>query len=147
MKIEDFLSPTDTIVGLRAQDKARLLQELAARAASSLQLEAAGIAAEVLKREELGSTGMGNGIAIPHARLSELDTPFGLLARLKRPIDFDAIDGAPVDLVFLLLLPAAAQSECLNALAAAARKLREPDRLEKMRAAEDAAALYRELTR
>ena len=88
---------------------------------------------------------MGNGIAIPHARLTNLDKPFGLLARLKRPIEFDAIDGRSVDLVFLLLQPAGAESD-LNALAAIARALREPDRLEHMRTAKTSTELYRAVT-
>ena len=146
MKIEDFLSPDDTTVGLRSADKTRLLQELSTRAAVRLGLDAAQVGQEILKREELGSTGMGAGIAIPHARLHEVHKPFGVLARLKRPMEFDAIDSAPIDLVFLLLLPAAAQGECLNALAAVARKLRDPETLQRLRAASDGAALYRELT-
>jgi PTS system nitrogen regulatory IIA component len=147
MKIEDFLSPTDVIVGQRAQDKLRLLRELSARAAASLGLGADLVAQEIQKREELGSTGMGAGIAIPHARIVGLQKPFGVLARLKKGIEFDAIDGRPVDLVFLLLLPAEAQTDCLNALAAVARKFRESERLQRLREAGDGAALYRELTR
>jgi PTS system nitrogen regulatory IIA component len=149
MMIKDFLSPADTIVGLRASDKARLLHDLADRAAARLNLDATHVTQELLKREDLGSTGVGNGIAIPHARLSGLARPFGFFARLKRPIDFDAIDGEPVDLVFLLLqpAPAPAQGDSLNALAAVSRKLRESDRLEKLRAAEDDAEFYLEITR
>jgi PTS system nitrogen regulatory IIA component len=144
MKIENFLSPTDALVDVRAPDRARLIQELAARAAAGLGLEAAAIAQELTKREALGSTGMGAGIAIPHARLIEVKKPYGLVARLKRPIDFDAIDGRPVDIVFLLLLPLA-ESENLNALAAVARKLREGDRLDRMRRADNGAALFQAL--
>ena len=81
---------------------------------------------------------------MPHARMPEVQKPFGMLARLKKPIDFDAIDGAPVDIVFLLLMPVA-PSEHLNVLAAVARQLREPDRLVRLRGAGDAAAMYREL--
>jgi PTS system nitrogen regulatory IIA component len=102
------------------------------------------IAQELTKRESLGSTGVGAGIAMPHARLQAVQKPFGLLARLKKPIDFDAIDGRPVDLIVLLLMPAVA-SEHLNALASVARKLREPDRLDRMRRAPDAASLFQEL--
>ena len=145
MKIEEFLSPADAVVDVRAADRIRLIQELAGRAAPSVGVDASTIAQELMKREALGSTGMGNGIAIPHARLREVTKPFGLLARLKRGIEFDAIDGRPVDLVFLLLLPTA-QAEQLNALAAVARKLREPDRLDRLRRANDAAALFREIT-
>jgi PTS system nitrogen regulatory IIA component len=144
MKIEDLLSPEDAVVDLRAPDKAGLIQDLAARAALSLGLDKGMIAQELTKRESLGSTGVGAGIAMPHARLQAVQKPFGLLARLKKPIDFDAIDGRPVDLIVLLLMPAVA-SEHLNALASVARKLREPDRLDRMRRAPDAASLFQEL--
>jgi PTS system nitrogen regulatory IIA component len=146
MKIEEFLSPEDTVADLRAPDKARLLQDLAARAAARLGLAPQAIAQELLKREALGSTGMGNGIAIPHARVPGVDKPFGVFVRLKRAIDFEAIDGRPVDLVFLLVQPLAAQGD-LNALASIARKLREPDRLEALRSAADSTGVFRELTR
>jgi PTS system nitrogen regulatory IIA component len=146
MKIEDFLNPADAIVGLRSGEKSRLLQELAEHAAGRLHMDAAGIASELLKREELGSTGVGNGVALPHARLQRLTKPFGAVASLKRPIDFDAIDHTPVDIVFLLLLPGDAGGEQLNALAAAARKLREPERRELLRAAQSSDALYRAMT-
>jgi PTS system nitrogen regulatory IIA component len=144
MKIEDILTPSDTLVDLRASDRARLIQDMAGRAASALGLDASDIAQELIKRESLGSTGVGNGIAMPHARIQALQKPFGLLVRLKKPIDFDAIDGRPIDLVFLLLLPAVA-GEHINALATVARKMREPGRLDRMRRAPDAAALFHEL--
>src|SRR5262245_12805362 len=101
MKIEDFLSPDDVAVGLRAASKAQVLQDLSERASARLGVSVALIFEEVCRREALGSTGVGHGIAMPHTRLSEVAKPFGLLARLKKPIDFDAIDGEPVDLVFL----------------------------------------------
>jgi nitrogen PTS system EIIA component len=142
MRIEDLLAPENVLVGVSAPDKARLLSDLSARAAELLGRDAAEIAREVAKREELGSTGVGGGIAIPHARLAQLGKPFGLLARLKRPLDFDAVDGRAVDLVFLLLQPAVSQSD-LNALAAVARALRDADRLQAMRAAQNAGELYR----
>lgn len=142
MKIEELLSPADVYVGLGASDKTRLLTDLCTRAATSLGLDGSAIVREVLKREALGSTGMGSGIAIPHARPQGLSKPFGLLALLKRPLDFEAIDGAPVDIIFLLLQPVAAQSD-LNALAAVARTLRENDRLNRMREAKTSADLYR----
>src|SRR5262249_25924119 len=106
MNIKEFLSPNDTLVDVRASDKTRLLQELGRRAAATLNLAVERISAEILKREELGSTGTGGGVAIPHARIQGLNTSFGILARLNKPIDFESIDGRPVDLVFLLLLPA-----------------------------------------
>ena len=96
----------------------------------------------MLKREGLGSTGIGGGIAIPHARLPDLQRPYGLLAKLKAPIEFDAIDGQAVDLVFVLLLPAAAESEQLGALALVARRLRPPENRARLRAAKNASELY-----
>lgn len=142
MKISDFLSPTEVLINIRAADKQQLLQELARRAAAVVNVPADRIASELLKREELGSTGMGDGVAIPHARFQELKIPFGLLAELKPPIKFDAIDGQPVDLVFILLLPAAAEGEQLGALAGVARKLRSGDDLTKIRRAKNASELY-----
>jgi len=142
MDIKDFLLPTDALVKASASDKRRLLEELAARAASALNLAADRIAVELLKREDLGSTGTGGGVAIPHARIPDLKKPFGTLVRLKNAIDFDAIDGKPVDIVFLLLLPAQSQGDPLNALASVARRLRDPDSLQRLRRAVDAAQLY-----
>ena len=109
LDIKDFLAPADVIVDMHAADKEQLLRELSQRAAAALGVDAEFVAAEILKREELGSTGMGEGIAIPHARIPKLDKPFGILVRLKKAIDFAAIDEQPVDLVFLLLLPGAAE--------------------------------------
>jgi PTS system nitrogen regulatory IIA component len=103
MKINDFLSPNDAMVETRVLDKVQLLEELSRRAAASLRLAPDLVANAILKREELGSTGMGSGVAIPHARFPDLRKPFGLLARLRKPIDFEAVDGRPVDIVFLLL--------------------------------------------
>ena len=142
MNIADFLAPVDVVTDLRVSDKDRLLHELSDRAAASLRLDAAPIAEALLKREQLGSTGLGDGMAIPHARLAGVRKPFGILARLKKPIDFDAIDGQPVDLVFLLLLPAATTGEPLNALACVSRRLREPGALRALRAAANGTALF-----
>lgn len=146
MHIRSFLSPGDVIAGLRAPDKASVLQDLARRAATALKIPLEPISAEILKREQLGSTGLGDGIAIPHARVAGLTAPFGMLARLAQPIDFKAVDGQPVDLVFLLLLPASAKGEQLNVLACVARKLRDPRVLHTLRGAKDCQALYRRMT-
>jgi PTS system nitrogen regulatory IIA component len=135
MDIKSFLSPGDVLMDVSAPDKARLLQKLADRAASALDLPAERILRELSAREELGSTGTGSGIAIPHARIEGIKKPFGILARLKRPIDFNAIDDQPVDVVFLLLLPTAPAGEQLNALASVARRLRNPQILHSLRAA------------
>jgi nitrogen PTS system EIIA component len=146
MDITDFLAPDDVLTDLRAHDKLRLLHELSARAGAALNLKPETIEAELFKREQLGSTGMGDGVAIPHARFGAVHKPYGVMARLKKPIDFDAIDGRPVDLVFLLLLPSGASGGPLNALACVARKLREPDVLEALRSGADGKALFRAMT-
>ena len=142
MKISDLLAPTDVIIDVRASNKRALLEEFAARAAASLGLPADRVTSCLLKREDLGSTGIGRGVAIPHARLSDVQRPYGMLAKLKAPVDFDAIDGQAVDLVFVLLLPAAAEHEALAALALVARTLRSPEALARLRAAKDATTLY-----
>ena len=143
MQITDFLSPDDTLCDVRAADKGRLLRDLTGRAANALRLDPAALADAIAQRERLGSTGMGDGIAIPHARIAGLSKPFGLLARLRRAIDFAAIDGEPVDIVFLLLLPSAAHGEQLTALASVARRLRDTQVTADLRDAADGAALYR----
>jgi PTS system nitrogen regulatory IIA component len=142
MEIKDFLLPTDALIKVRAPDKTRLLQELAARAASALNVPTDHISMELLKREALGSTGTGGGVAIPHARIPDLKAPFGTLVRLKHAIDFDAIDGKPVDIVFLLLLPAQPQGDSLNALASVARRLRDPESVQRLRRAAEPEELY-----
>jgi PTS system nitrogen regulatory IIA component len=143
MDIKDFLSPDHALIDVRASDKAALLQDLSSRAALALNLAADRIAAELLKREELGTTGTGGGIALPHARMPEVTRPFGMLVRLKRPMDFDAIDSKPVDIVFLLLLPAAPEGDQFQALASVARKLRDLSSLQRLRGAADSSELYR----
>ena len=141
MKISDLLSPTNVMIDVRASGKRPLLQELA-KAAAGLGLPADQIASYLLKREDLGSTGIGKGVAVPHARMPELQRPCGLLAKLKPAIEFDAIDGQPVDIVFVLLLPAAAENAALGALALVARSLRSPETLARLRAAKTASELY-----
>jgi PTS system nitrogen regulatory IIA component len=146
MEIRNFLAPSEVMIDVRASDKTGLLQVLARRAAAALDLEADAVASALLKREEIGSTGTGGGVAIPHARLLGIDKPFGMLARLSKAIDFDSIDDRPVDIVFLLLLPQKAQGAQLNALACAARALRDPEAVRDIRRALDADAMYRAAT-
>jgi PTS system nitrogen regulatory IIA component len=146
MDIRDFLSAADVALDVRTADKASLLKELAARGAAAVKLPADMVAAEIEKRDELGSTGIGRGVAIPHARLREIKRPVGLLARLKSPIEFNAVDGQPVDLVFLLILPASSQIDQLNCLAAVARTLRDAEVLRKIRSATTTTELYRTVT-
>src|SRR5664280_2951805 len=142
MDVKEFLAPSDVFVDIRTSDKTRLLEDLCRRAASILKIDADKITAGILKREELGSTGMGGSVAIPHARITDVKKPFGLLARLKIAIEFDSIDHQPVDLVFLLLLPTASAGEQLNALAMVARRLRDADTIRNARRAADPSGLY-----
>ena len=142
MDIKEFLAPSDVLIGIRGTNKTQILEDLCRRAASALKVDADKITADILKREELGSTGVGGGVAIPHARIAEVKKPFGLLARLKSAIEFDAIDRQPVDLVFLLLLPTVSAGEQLNALALVARRLRDADTIRNARRAADPSGLY-----
>jgi PTS system nitrogen regulatory IIA component len=142
MRIPDFLSQDDASIERENLNKTRLLKELSRRAATHLAIDGAEVAEALLKREALGSTGMGAGVAIPHARIESIPEPFGMLARLKQPIEFDAIDGEPVDVVFLLLVPTTPGNAQLDALACVARKLRNPETVSKLRMATDSAALY-----
>jgi nitrogen PTS system EIIA component len=142
MKIAEFLTPEDVLVDLRAQQKRQLITALAERAAFRLGLAKQEIISALLSREALGSTGMGSGIAIPHARNEGVAKPFGVVAHLQQPIAFDAIDDAPVDLVFLLLLPKADNADSLAALALVSRKLRSVSDVARMRRAQNAFELY-----
>lgn len=142
----EFLTPDAVLPALRAQGKKQALQELSAGAARLTGLESRDIFEALLQRERLGSTGIGDGVAIPHGKLPKLDHVFGMVARLDRPIDFDALDGQPIDLMFLLLAPLGAGADHLKALARVARALREPGVREALRAARDADALYAVLT-
>ena len=142
MNISDFLAPADVIVGLRANAKDNVIRDLARRAASATGIDAAVIANALQARERLGSTGLGHGFALPHARIPGLTRFFGAFVRLARPIDFQAIDDAPVDLVFLLLIPADAENEHVAALAAISRRLRNPEVLKGVRKADNATTLH-----
>src|SRR5262249_48093290 len=122
------------------------LQELARKAASITGLDAHDIYETLLQRERLGSTGVGRGIAIPHGRIATLPRIVSVFARLEEPIDFEALDGEPVSLVFLLLAPEHAGADHLKALARISRLLREPDTIEKLKIAKDRTALYSVLT-
>lgn len=143
MKISDFMSAADVMIDVRAANKRQLLLEMSRKAAPSANLPAEQIFAELEKREQLGSTGMGAGVAIPHARLTALEKPLAVVARLKLPIEFDAIDGAPVDLVAMLLMPAPQSTDQLAMLALMARKLKVRDDVTKMRNAATASELFK----
>lgn len=133
--LADLLGEDHVFVRLRAADKPRLLNELARRAGAVLGFAAADIAAALAAREALGSTGVGNGIAVPHAQLAQLPATVGFFAQLERPVDFASIDGRPVDLLFLLLGPPQARAEHLTLLAAGTRRLRERSVADALRAA------------
>jgi PTS system nitrogen regulatory IIA component len=142
MVIVELLAPADVIVGLRVNSKDALIRDLARRAAAATGIDAGVIANALVSREQLGSTGLGKGFALPHARVPGLTRFFGAFARLARPIDYQAIDAAPVDLVFLLLIPAGAENEHVAALAAISRRLRNTEILAGVRKAATAAALH-----
>ena len=129
MEISDLLKPEHVIARLRATSKKQALQELARRAAELTGQPERAVFSTLMKRERLGTTGVGNGIAIPHGKLENLERMFGIFARLEHPIDFEAIDDRPVDLIFLLLAPEAAGADHLKALARVSRLLAGPARL------------------
>ena len=142
MPLSDLVAPNAIMPALRVNGKKQTLQEVAARAAELTGQNERTIFEILVQREKLGSTGVGNGIAIPHGKLAKLDKLFGLFARLERPIDFEALDGQPVDLVFLLLAPEGAGADHLRALARVARLLRDPEVARKLRESRDSEALY-----
>ena len=146
MHLSDFISPESVLPSLRVKTKKQLLQELASRAARRTGLPERVIFDVLLQRERLGSTGLGQGIAIPHGKIPGLKGIIGIFARLAEPIDFEAVDGEPVDIVFLLLAPEGAGADHLKALARISRLLREGSAVEKLRGSRDAAALYAVLT-
>jgi len=142
MPLNDLVAPNAIIPALKVNGKKQALQELAAKAAELSGLSERTIFEILMQREKLGSTGVGNGIAIPHGKLSKLNKLFGVFARLERPIDFEALDGQAVDLVFLLLAPEGAGADHLKALARVARLLRDPEVAHKLRDSRDIEALY-----
>jgi PTS system nitrogen regulatory IIA component len=146
MPLTDIVAPNAVIPALKVNGKKQAIQELAARAAELCGQSERTIFEILLQREKLGSTGIGHGIAIPHGKLPKLERLFGLFARLDRAIDFESLDGQPVDLVFLLLAPEGAGADHLKALAQVARLLRDPETANKLRESRDAEALYAVLT-
>jgi PTS system nitrogen regulatory IIA component len=142
MLLTDLVAPNAIIPALKVNGKKQVLLELAGKAAELSGQSERAILEILQQREKLGSTGVGNGIAIPHGKLPKLSKLFGLFARLERPVDFEALDSQPVDLVFLLLAPETAGADHLKALARVARLLRDPDIARKLRESRDAEALY-----
>jgi PTS system nitrogen regulatory IIA component len=146
MEISDLLAPEAVLASLKTHGKKQLLQEMAERASRLTGLPDRRIFETLIERERLGSTGMGQGIAIPHGRLAGLPKIVGLFARLETPIAYDAVDDQPVDLVFLLLAPEGAGADHLKALARVSRLLRNKATCEKLRATSKPEVLYALLT-
>ena len=142
MMLTDFVAPNAVVAGLKVNSKKQAIQELAARAAELTGQSEKEILEILLQREKLGSTGVGSGVAIPHGKLPKLGRLFGLFARLQRPIDFEALDNQPVDLIFLMLAPEAAGADHLKALARVARQLRDPEIARRLRESTDVDALH-----
>ncbi|HEY1631164.1 MAG TPA: PTS IIA-like nitrogen regulatory protein PtsN [Rhizomicrobium sp.] len=146
MEIADLLSPEAVLASVKTSGKKALLQDLAERAAKLTGLPERRIFETLIERERLGSTGMGQGIAIPHGRIPGLGKIVGLFARLETPISYEAVDDQPVDLIFLLLAPEGAGADHLKALARVSRLLRNKQTCEKLRAASKPEVLYALLT-
>ena len=147
MSLNDLISPQAVIASLKANGKKQALIELSERAAEVSGLDTREILDALIQRERLGSTGIGGGIAIPHGKLAGCNRIFGVFARLEKPIDFEALDEAPVDLIFLLIAPENAGADHLNALSRAARMLRDQSLVATLRSTRDPSALYSILVR
>jgi PTS system nitrogen regulatory IIA component len=146
MDLGDLITREAVIPALKTKSKKQALQELSQRASELTGLDARKIFDTLLQRENLGSTGVGRGIAIPHGRIGGLKRIICVFGRLEEPIPFDALDDEPIDLIFLLLAPEHAGADHLKALARISRLLREPSAIEKLRASKDRAVLYSVLT-
>jgi PTS system nitrogen regulatory IIA component len=146
MEMTDLLTPDSVIDGLKVTSKKQALQDLSDRASVLTGLNAREVLETILARERLGTTGVGQGIAIPHGRMDDLDRIYGLFARLNKPIDFDSLDEQPVDLVFMLLAPEGAGADHLKALAKISRLLRNQTICKKLRGSDSSDALFALLT-
>jgi PTS system nitrogen regulatory IIA component len=147
VEMADIISPNGVVLDLKAgSSKRQVLKELAAHAAEMVDIDAQRLLDALMERERLGTTGIGHGIAIPHARMAELKRLVGLFARLDHPVDFEALDDQPSDLIFLLLAPDAADADSLKALARISRLLRDPALQRRLRQEKDRQAIYRMLT-
>jgi nitrogen PTS system EIIA component len=146
MDIADLLGPGSVIAALKGSGKKQVLQELSRRAATLLGLNERTIFDTIWERERLGSTGMGMGTAIPHGKVTGITRPTGLFARLEKPIDFEAVDERPVDLIFLLLTSEGAGADHLKALARVSRLFRDRAMCEKLRGTDNVDALTALLT-
>jgi PTS system nitrogen regulatory IIA component len=146
MDLSDLIGPEAVLPAMRANSKKQVLQLLAEKASKLTAIPERDIFDTILQRERLGSTGVGNGIAIPHGKLPSVKKITGVFARLDNAVDFEALDDQPVDLVFLLLAPESAGADHLKALARIARVMRDPKMVDNLRSIADAAAIYQMLT-
>ena len=142
MELTDLITPDHVIARMRATSKKQALQELARKCAEVSGLDQREIFDILLERERLGTTGIGRGIAIPHGKHDRLNGLVGVFARIDKAIDFDAVDGEPVDLLFLLLAPPSAGADHLKALAKVSRTLRDQTICTQLRGCEDADGIY-----
>ena len=146
MEINDILSPSAILPSLRVTSKKQALQELSKKAAELTGLPERTVFDVLIERERLGTTGVGNGIAIPHGKLNGLDRLHCLFARLESPVDFDSVDEQPVDLICVLLAPESAGADHLKALARVSRLLRDRATCEKLRGSDTADAIFALMT-
>lgn len=142
MKLSEIMSGNSIFMGLKSNSKRQLLQDLANKAAEITGINERTIFDTVLERENLGSTGFGEGTALPHGRFAELDKVYGFFAKLNSPVDFEAIDGKPVDLIFMLLSPEGNGADHLTALAQASRILKDESTRTKIRQISSAQEIY-----
>src|SRR5690348_6039265 len=142
MPLTDIITPNAIIPALKVNNKKQAIQELSAQAAKLTGLSERAILEVLQQRERLGSTAVGSGVAIPHGKLAKLGRLFGLFARLEKPIEFEALDGEKVDLIFLLLAPEGAGADHLKAMAKVARLLRDPEIARKLRESQNVDALH-----
>ena len=135
MKISDIMTEKSVVMGIKANSKRQLLQELAQKASEITGINDRTIFDTILERENLGSTGFGAGTALPHGRIADIDKVYGIVTKLNTPVDFESIDGKPVDLVFMLISPEGSGADHLTALAQVSRILKDEATCSKLRAA------------
>jgi nitrogen PTS system EIIA component len=145
-ELSDIIDQRSILTGVKAQTKKAALQELSQAMAKIIAVDHRIVFETLNTREKLGTTGIGQGIAIPHGKLAGVNRVYGLFARLAQPIDYDAVDGQPVDLVFVLMAPDHAGADHLKALARISRLLRDPQTVAKLRGTETVEGLYSILT-
>jgi PTS system nitrogen regulatory IIA component len=145
MEVAELIKPNQIVLGLRVEDKAQLLGTLADYASRWIGLPVDTILRPLTAREALGSTGIGQGIALPHASIPGLKQTFGCFAQLEAPIAFESVDGEPVDLAFLLLTPAGAPNQNVAALAAVSRRLHDRTILHDLRTSKSAQEVHNRL--